>query len=53
MLLTKKNALVITFSLLAGLQISKIYVPDGFERPFFFKIKYISMEVLGYIVFII
>lgn len=49
-MLSKKGALVVAFSLLAGLQFSKIYVPEGFERPIFFKMKYVGMEFLGYLV---
>lgn len=48
-MLSKKGALVVAFSLLAGLQFSKIYVPEGFERPIFFKMKYVGMEFLGYL----
>ena len=40
----------LVISALASLQFGKIFVPEGFERPIFFRIKVVSMEILGLIV---
>ena len=48
--MTKKGAIVLVISALASLQFGKIFVPEGFERPIFFRIKVVSMEILGLIV---
>ena len=52
-MVSRKGGILFAITLLASLQFAKIYVPEGFERPIFFKIKYVSMEIIGLIVIII
>ncbi len=40
----RKGAIILAISLFAGLQFSKIYVPEGFERPIFYKLKVYELK---------
>lgn len=40
----RKGAIILAISLFAGLQFSKIFVPEGFERPIFYKLKVFELK---------
>jgi len=46
----KKTAICAAIAMLVGFQMSKLYVPDGFERPMFFKLKSGLIGIIGSVV---
>jgi hypothetical protein len=48
----KKSALLIAVAVILGLEMSKIYIPDGFERPYFYKCKVTMIKLSGLLVMI-
>jgi hypothetical protein len=46
----KKNAILLVFALLAGLQFSKIEVPENFDRPNIYKVNYCISKAIFLVV---
>ena len=46
----QKTAICAAIAMLVGFQMSKVYVPEGFERPTFFKLKNGLIGIIGSLV---
>jgi hypothetical protein len=48
-----KTAICAAIAMLVGFQISKVYVPEGFERPTFFRLKSGLIAIIGSVVLVL
>ena len=46
----KSSILALFIGILIGYELSVMYIPDDFERPIYFKVKYLAVKFAGLLV---